>query len=112
MSSGNKKPDEKVLIAQAEMCSGSMGMVNVGGFVEMGDFGQSSFRIEWEKEERQRMGRRWSDDTVEVDDEDNLDDDDISDGGTDEDDAEEIKALQCRFLSLLYFQQSSNLHSR
>lgn len=54
-------------------------------------------RIEQEAEEKRRRGRRWTEDAMEVDDEDVVDDD-SEESEEDENDSEEVKALKVRIL--------------
>ncbi|KAJ7470538.1 hypothetical protein FB451DRAFT_1254044 [Mycena latifolia] len=51
-------------------------------------------RLQAEEEERRRMGTRWADDSMDVDD--GLADDSLSEESEDEDDTEEVKALKAR----------------
>ena len=56
---------------------------------------QEEDRLEREREERRRLGTRWADDSMDVDEEDV--NDSLSEDEDDENDSEEVKALKVRF---------------
>jgi protein SMG6 len=68
---------------------------------------QEEDRIELEEEDKRRMGRRWADDSMDVDE--GGEDDMSEESGSDEDDSEDVKTLKALFFFFPKFRQLTAL---